>query len=194
MRMRINLLPTKYNKKRAQNVHELIIMAVILVVTLAGLFGWYKVLDNKLTVAKRNVKEVQAQVEKLKKDIAKVDEFKASTKVLEDKLKVIDELKAKKTGPVLVLDELATAITLTGDVWVRRLVEKDGVMELQMSSLRQDKISDFMLVLESKSKLFQNVRLILTEAQKEKDKGDIYYNFTVSCAVLYGGQQKAEQE
>ncbi len=194
MRMRINLLPTKFSKKRAQNVQELIIMVVILVVTLAGLFVWYKALDNKLTTAKRNVREVQAQVDKLKQDIAKVDEFKASTKVLEDKLKVIDELKAKKTGPVLVLDELATAITLTGDVWVRRLVEKEGVMELQMSSLRQDKISDFMLALESKAKLFQNVRLILTEAQKDKDKDDTYYNFTVSCEVLYGGQQKQEQE
>ncbi len=190
MRMRINLLPTKFNKKRAQNVHELIIMVIILAVTLVGLFVWYKALDTKLTVTKRNVREIQAQVDKLKSDIAKVDEFKAGTKALEDKLKVIDELKAKKTGPVLVLDELATAITLTGDVWVRRLVEKEGTMELEMSSLRQDKISDFMLALEKKSKLFQNVHLMLTEAQKSKD--ETYYNFKVSCAVLYGGQQEQE--
>lgn len=195
MRMRINLLPTKFSKKRAQNVRDLIVMASVVGATLLGLFIWYSSLNNQLNTVKGNIRQVQNQIDKLSKEVAKVDEFKKNTKVLEDKLAVIEQLKAKKTGPVMVLDELATAITLVGDVWVTDIKESEGVMELSMNALRQDKISDFMLNLESRPKYFKDVKLLVTEAQKEKDSST-YYRFRVSCNVIYAAdaQKPAAQE
>ncbi len=171
-------------------------MGSIIVATIIGLFVWYTILDNKLTSIKKDINTVNAQIATLANVVSKVDEFKANSKVLEDKLHVIDQLKAKKTGPVIVLDELATAITLVGDVWIKSIKEEDGNMELSMSALRQDKISDFMLALEERSKYFKNVKLLLTEMNKNSGKNNniTYVDFKISCTVAYAADSEKPEE
>lgn len=184
MKMKVNLLPTKMSRKKAGAMYELGIMAGAIVATLIGLYMWYYVMDSTRSELNVNINHVKSQISKLKKEVVRVDEFKRKAKSLESKLKVIKDLRARKTGPVKILDDLATTITKVGDVWLLSLNEVEGVMTLEMNSLRQDKISEFMEMLEKESRYFSDIKLVITESKTEKNL--IYYYFKISCKVNYG--------
>jgi type IV pilus assembly protein PilN len=184
MHMRINLLPTKVSRKKVGALYELVVMVVLAVMTVLGLYGWYWFMEIKKSDVQRQIADVQLQIDKLKKEVIRVDEFKDKTRNHEDKLKIIDDLKSRKVGPVHLLDDLATIITQVGDIWVLTLTERDGVMQLDMYSLSQDKISEFLDMLGKRSHYFTNIKLLFTEAKKEPE--NTLYHFKVTCSVQYG--------
>lgn len=183
MYMRINLLPTKYSRKRTGAIYELVIMVTVLVLTVLGLATWYWLTASEIERTRAQVAQLRREVESLKQEVVKVDQFKTQALDLENKLEVIETLRERKTGPVKLLDDLATVITRVGDVWLEELSERDGVMTLDMFSLRDDKIAEFMQQLERYSEYFTRVSLVLSEARKEKEL--TYYRFRISCQVRY---------
>ena len=183
MYMRLNLLPTRYSRKRTGTLYELILMISVVVATLLGLYFWYWMTNREINQLMADTSNVRQQIEKLKKEVVRVDEFKKKARALEDKLKVIDTLKDRKSGPVRLLEDLATVVTQVGDVWIEEISEKNDIMTLNMSSLRSDKISEFMEQLETHSRYFEDVDLVVSEAKQEKNL--TYHKFKVKCEVRY---------
>lgn len=56
------------------------------------------------------VREAQAEVDKLAPIIAEVDQFKAKKAKLENKVDIISQLKANQQGPVQIMDEISRAL------------------------------------------------------------------------------------
>lgn len=183
MYMRINLLPAKYSRKRVSALYELAAMAGLVVLTLGGLYGWYWYTSSEIDRLQAEIAGVRGQIERLKKEVVRVDEFKNKARALEDKLKVIEELKVAKSGPVHVLDDLATVLTRVGDVWLTAISDKEGVLTLELCALRHDKISEFMEQLSARSRYFKDIRLVLSEAKE--DKAITFFVFKVTAAVVY---------
>src|SRR5688572_18908018 len=69
-------------------------------------------LDTKIAAAQQRQQQLQA----IKKQ---VDEFQAKKKTLEDKVNLIERLRAEQSGPVHMLDELSKA--LPDFVWLTSL-------------------------------------------------------------------------
>lgn len=181
--LRINLLPRKASKKQTTAKNELYIVtaSVLALVLVVYLLHWWRgrevdTLDGKIASA-------QAEVANLKKDVVRVEEFKKKTATLEQKLQVIEKLKKQKVGPAHMLDDLATILTEEPKVWLTRMSENDGVMQLEGEAMEHSNISDFQLALQRRSKFFRNVKLELVET-KQRDGVNVLA-WKITCQADY---------
>jgi type IV pilus assembly protein PilN len=164
--VRINLLPVKRSKKRDAATRELAIGGSILGVVLISLYVWYAVMESKLQAVNTTIARTTAEIKRIEQDIVKVDEFKRNKRELEQKLAVIEDLKAKKTGPVKLLDELA--LNLPKRVWLTSFEEKGGAMLMEGGAADNDELSDFLSYLTKRTKYFSGVQLLYSEVSQDK--------------------------
>lgn len=116
--IRINLLPVRQNRKLDAARKDLFLAVLGGVVVLGAVAAGWTLLSVQLSTARSEVAALQAEVDKLKADVAKVEEAEKFKAELAKKLAVIGELRARKNGPVHLLEDLANAtpdrLRLTG--------------------------------------------------------------------------------
>src|SRR5579864_8542111 len=106
----INLLPVKAAKKREFGRQQLILFGVLIIAAGVGNYMWYSSVEDQLRRLDSDINRTKAEIAQLEKTIGEVKSIKEDKKALEDKLKILDTLKKGRTGPVKVMDELATII------------------------------------------------------------------------------------
>ena len=114
--------------------------------------------------------------------IGEVNEFTAKKKELEEKLKIIDQLKKGKTGPVKALDDLATEIP--NRVWLTKLEETGGSLSIEGVAIEHEDVSAFMKSLQ-KSKYYSGIVLGFSRSQRDTKTGTQLYSFKITCSVNY---------
>ncbi len=97
---------------------------------------------------------------------------------MEKKLAVLDKLKAGKSGPVRLLDELSAA--LPDKLWLTKFSEKSGAINLAGVADSENTVAVFMKRLDS-SPYYKNVELSVTEQTKAGDRK--MQKFTLNCSV-----------
>ncbi len=146
--IRINLLPFRAARKK-ENIRRQISVFALSVVCLALLMG-FVFLNLSRTVA-----ALEADMSSKKKELATYAETTKKIAVLKKKiaevrakLNVIKELESKKTGPVLLLDELSMAVPKE-KLWLTALDEKKGILTLKGTAMDNDTVALFMTNLEN---------------------------------------------
>ena len=162
--IRINLLPAKVSKKKQAGTQQLAIAAAVLVAALAGNFFWSSSRASALAAREAKVKRTKAEIASLEKIIGEVNDIKQQQAAVKDKLAVLDKLKANRTGPVRLLDELAGLVPKR--VWIRKFDEKDRNVSFEGSAVTIEDVSAFMSALQ-KSPYFKTVELKKTAAKTE---------------------------
>jgi type IV pilus assembly protein PilN len=116
--IRINLLPVRQNRKLDAARKDLFLAVLGGLLVLGTVAAGWTLLSVQLSTARTEVAALQAEVDKLKADVAKVEEAEKFKAELAKKLAVIGELRARKNGPVHLLEDLANAtpdrLRLTG--------------------------------------------------------------------------------
>src|SRR5436853_4984173 len=120
----INLLPVRAAKKREFGRQQLVLFVLLLVLAAIGNYIWYSRVDSELSGLDRQIATTKAEIAQLEKTIGEVKSIKDDKKALEDKLKILDTLKKGRTGPVKVMDELATVIPQRA--WLTDYAEQGG--------------------------------------------------------------------
>ena len=106
--IRINLLPVRTSKKQeAVRREALLALAGGAVALFAGLALWGVTQIELSGVAAENL-ALQNEIDKLSADAKRVDEMEKFEKDLQRKLDVIGDLRAKKAGPVHMLDDMSS--------------------------------------------------------------------------------------
>src|SRR5438128_1610170 len=111
-------------KKREFGRQQLVLFALVLIGAAIGNWFWYNKVDSELAQFDQQISRTRAEIAQLEKTIGEVKSIKEDKKALEDKLKILDTLKKGRTGPVKVLDELATIIPQK--VWILEFNEQNG--------------------------------------------------------------------
>ena len=140
--VRINLLPVRAVKKREMSRQILTLFAVILVGIGVGNYLWYDSRDSEMRRNQVQLVATQAEITKLEKIIGEVNNISKRKKDVEEKLKVLDQLRKGRSGPVRVLDALATAIPKK--VWLNAFDEVNGQVKINGSALSNDDLAEFM--------------------------------------------------
>jgi type IV pilus assembly protein PilN len=175
--IRINLLPyraarTKENIRKQLSVFVLsfILLLSLLVVGQGILSARTNKLNNKLDGLK---KEVAIYAEKAKK----VEEFKKQLDLLDQQIKVVDQLKTKREEPPKLLAKI-TEMIIAGRMQLTRLRVDDNVVDLDGEAMDNTTIAEFMTRLE-KSGLFTDVKLA---SSKQMIKFDVEMKqFQIQC-------------
>ena len=189
--IRINLLPFRAARKK-ENIRRQISVFALSVVCLALLMGFVFL---NLT---RTVAALETDMSSKKKELAtyaettkKIEMLKKKIAEVRAKLNVIKELESKKTGPVLLLDELSMAVPKE-KLWLTDLNEKKGILTLKGTAMDNDTVALFMTNLENAT------HIVSVDLQTAKLKSLSKYKLNVVDFVLicktYAHKEKAKPE
>lgn len=142
MMIRINLLPVRQVQKREVGRQILILAAVVVVGGLVGNYLWYADREAERSRLQEQIAATQKRITELEKVIGEVNNINKRKKEVEDKLKILNELRKLRSGPVRMLDALATAIPKK--VWLSDFNEQSNQVRIQGSALSHEDVAELM--------------------------------------------------
>lgn len=176
--IKINLLPTKKIRKQLGLKQELLLSGLLLLLVVICLSLLWNMQDNNIERLTLQKNRQQQELDKLKKVVAEVEQFKKDKGLYEQKINIIKDLEAQQSGPVHVLDELS--LNVPGKLWFRSLTMKGNALTLSGSAFANIAIVDFVNNLK-KSPYFQDVQL--RESKRTKQAKTSVYAYTLSARI-----------
>jgi type IV pilus assembly protein PilN len=180
--IRINLLPVRVSKKKAAGKQQLLLFALVIVAAWLGNFAWASTRAADFKAREAKVRSTREEIAQLDRIIGEVKNIKDQQAALREKLDILAQLKANRSGPVKVLDALASVTPKR--LWLTKLEEKGGVLTFTGSAATIDDVSDFMTALKANPH-FSGVELSRTNAAAQAQKGLEYVDFALTAAVNY---------
>ncbi len=180
--IRINLLPVRVSRKKAAGKQQLILFALVVVLGYAVNFVWASARASELKTLQAKARATRDEIAQLDKIIGEVRNIKEQQTALREKLDTLDRLKANRTGPVRVLDALATVTPKR--LWLTKMEEKGGTVTFTGSASTIDDVSEFMTALKGNPH-FTGIELTKTAAASSSQRKLDYVDFTLTAQVAY---------
>ncbi len=160
----INLLPVREARRKADLREVAMQLALVLLITIGGATIVHSRISDELDLAAARVRQMETDIEQFKPQLAKVAEFRSRKANLQKKIDVIDGLDRARSGPVRIMDELASRTPER--LWLSSLVTQGTRITLKGESLDNEIVAQFLKAL-GESEFFTNVELDSTELGKE---------------------------
>jgi type IV pilus assembly protein PilN len=160
--IRINLLPVREARRRADLQQQGFLVAVLVVGALALTIWVHLAMRSKIEGGKERVAEIDAQIKQFEPQLKQVEAYKKKKAEVEAKLGVIKGLERSRSGPVHMMDELANA---TQDrMWITELESSGAHIRMEGRSLDNEIVATFLTQLNN-SPYFGGVELKRTELE-----------------------------
>lgn len=178
--LRINLLPIRQLQKIAKARNQLLLFFLVFCVVLALLGATAALLSAKITelnvdiVAKTNEKK---SFDKVVQEIAELEKRRLD---LNNKIKIINQLKTDSSLTVHVLDDVANIID-NKRMWITSFKQNGGRLALSGFALDNKTIAEFMDNLKLDSEYIKGVNLSNTSLKNVSGKG--LKSFSISASV-----------
>jgi type IV pilus assembly protein PilN len=176
--IRINLLPVREARRRADLHQQVLLLGFLLGLGIAVVGFMHFSITGKISDANERVASTQAQIKQFEPQLKKVEEYKKKRDEVQAKLDVIYNLDASRSGPVRVMDELATKTPER--MWITKLQSKGPSLKIEGMSLDNEIVAVFLTEL-ANSPYFGEVELSKTELQA---KGGLKLNHFEATAQL----------
>lgn len=177
--VRINLLPVRDIKRRAQAKQQITFfaLAVACLLVVLSLVGFQQSIKaGQLQQEMTKIKQEKQSYAKTLNQIKKLEEDKA---VLESRIAIINKLKADSSLTVHIIDEVANILP-TKRMWLTSLSQSGNNLDLAGMALDNRTIANYMEDLKQ-STFIQNVNL--TNSSLQAFAGRNLKSFSLSCAV-----------
>ena len=184
--IRINLLGQSQPKAARRPVDTGAAMPVVFVGAGAALgilvlfllyLSWQKQLNDENT----RIKQLQAQKADLEQIKHQVDTFEAQKKVLTQRVQTIEQLQRDRTGGQELLDEVASTVSRTENLWLIDMTRKGNSLSINGASASVNSVANFITALK-RSGYFQKVEIKETK-QDEKTTGIQTFLFQISAEI-----------
>lgn len=142
MMIRINLLPVRVAKKREMGKQILVLFAAFIVAAMVGNYMWYADRNAEFKSNAANLAQVKNKIAELEKVIGEVSKINDRKLEVEKKLGVLDNLRKGRSGPVKMMDALASA--MPKKLWLKNFVEEKSGVKIAGSAVSHDEVAEFM--------------------------------------------------
>ena len=132
-----------------------LVLALIVLGAAVGGYLWYSNLDNQLKDLDGKIAAATAQKASLDAVIKQDQIYEARKKTLENRIKIVENLKHNQVNPVLAMDVLSDAIERTQYVWLSNLDQNNAILSMSGTGSSLNAIADFVSNLE-RSGYFKN--------------------------------------
>jgi type IV pilus assembly protein PilN len=188
--IRINLLPFRAARKK-ENVRRQISIYVLSVAFLfIVMIYFFLQLNSTLNGLKEEERRLQTELKTYEDTIKRIAELEKKIKEIRAKLEVIRELERNKTGPVHLLDEIATAVPRE-KLWLTSIKETGGSLTLTGTAMDNETVALFMTNLET-SDYISNVELQSTRLRNLPEYKLNVSDFSLECKT-YAFKEKTER-
>lgn len=182
--IKINLIPYRAERKRELIIQQVVIGIVPILLTVVLVCCFWVSLSSEIASAERDIAQVKKDIEQSKVKLKEIDDYKKNKELLTKKMDVIAKLQKGKSGPVHLIEELATC--LPGGLWLTSVKQNGMSLEIAGKALDNIAISNYMINLD-KSPYIDSVDLkqIKTDKQKPGKGGGQIKLFILTCNVVY---------
>jgi Tfp pilus assembly protein PilN len=164
---RVAVQKTKVAARRGQ---QLFMLAAALVVFLIAIGVDHLWTNNAHAAAQTELTREEEEAKKLEADIQRKNELEAELKQVDERIKVIKQLRAEQKGPVAMLSAINERMPGgMADFRLDAIVQKGSHLQIIGSSLNQQVIADFSRQLEFSNGLFSNLMLSIEGKEVKLD-------------------------
>ena len=181
--IKINLLPFRAARKQANIRRQVSIYFLSVVCLMTLMIYLYLSLGSELNRLKGEEKQLRSELASYAKVTKEIAQIKKRTKEIQDKLDVIKGLEKQSSGPVRLLEEIATSVPIDR-LWLSAVVEKGGDLTLKGSAMDNDTVALFMTNLE-KNKQIKSVDLKTTKLQNFPKYKLNAAGFVLACKTAF---------
>ncbi|SRR5690349_10697666 len=154
------------------------IAAVVAIIALGNGAYWYR-LDSEKTKIQQQMAAALRKNAELSSVKASYLERQREAENYKRRVDVIDQLRAKQTGPVDLLNTVGSTVNNTEAVWLNWMKDEGGAINLEGLALSQDAVANLITNLQ-KTGYFKNVEIKET-FQDAQNKEIQAFLFTLSC-------------
>lgn len=184
----INLLPVREARRKA-DVHQLGMQLVLaLILSTAGIGITHSHLLARISDSQTRIRQMEADIKQFQPQLDQVAAFRKKKASLEKKIEVIEDLDRQRSGPVRVMDELATH--MPERVWLTNLSTEGSAIKLKGEGMDNELVAMLMRAL-NESPYFDKVDLQGTELGNSKE-GLKLVKFNVEAVVVTPKPAKPE--
>lgn len=187
--IKINLLPVRASKKRDLGRQWLVLFALVFLASIVGNYFWYAKKEETLATVRARTQKYRDDNAVLQKIIGEVNDIKKQRADIEQKLKTLKEMRARKIGPVRVLDELTNV--LPQRIWLESIEQAGETLTFTGSGMNLDEVATFMRKLkgppvvkdqkdQGPPRLFSNPVL-----RNSRQAGENKVDFVITCSFKY---------
>ena len=152
---RVSQQKTKVAAKRGQQIFMLVAALFLFGVTLAV---DHFITHSAFNAAKQEFDRESEENKRLEADLARKTQLEDEMKQLDERIKIIKELRAEQKGPVAMLSAINERMPGgQADFKLTSILQKGSHVQIVGTSLNQQVISDFARALEFSNGLFTNV-------------------------------------
>ncbi len=145
-------------------------LAAALVVFLIAIGVDHLWTNNAHAAAQTELVREEEEAKKLEADIQRKNELEAQLKQVDERIKVIKQLRAEQKGPVAMLSAINERMPgVQADFRLDAIVQKGAHLQIIGSSLSQQVIADFSRQLEFSNGLFSNLMLSIEGKEMKLD-------------------------
>lgn len=181
--IKINLLAipkARKVRKAAAVQYELILAGMVVGVVLAGCLSYLFALNAKISRLESERTAANSQVEKLKEKVKEVENYELNKKDLEEKNRIIEQLKKNQTVPVLLLDHVSRTLDPL-KIWLLSLSAQGGKVDIDGKAITNTDIVEFINSMKS-TNFFSDIQLI--ESRQTLEANIPVYNFKLRCILV----------
>jgi type IV pilus assembly protein PilN len=210
--IKINLLPVKAAKRRADGQRQLLAGAIVVTATVISIIFFHGATVARMDQEKADNKRLEADIARLKKEIGDYDLIKAQREELIKQRDAIRKLQANRSGPVWMMRELSDILTagkgptinkeqyeeqLKRDpsagfnpnwdprrVWLLDYSERAQRVTMKGAAKSDEDVAEFLKRLKQ-SAFFSDVYWQQTQPQFDSKVNVAYVTFDVTCTVNY---------
>jgi type IV pilus assembly protein PilN len=195
--IRINLLGVERQKVKAASFdirqHTGALCAIMLVFASAGTGWWFWSLRQESAQVDADTAAANRETVRLKSVLAEVQQFEARTQQLQERVQLIERLRAGQSVPVQLLDHISRS--LPDMLWLTSLQQEGSAVTIEGRSTTLIALSDFVGNLGSNALLVKPIEIVNSQvepgqASKSGQAGPDLISFTVRVQVA--GMPQAE--
>ena len=184
--IRINLLGQARPRAARRPVDTGAAMPIVFVgagaaLGLLALFLLYLSWQKQLNEENTRIKQLQAQKTDLEQIKRQVDTFEAQKKILTQRVQTIEQLQRDRTGAQELLDEIASTVSRTENLWLVTMSRKGNNLSMEGASGSVNSVANFITALK-RSGYFQKVEIKETK-QDDKTSGIQTFVFQMTAEI-----------
>lgn len=162
--IKFNLFPFRTARIK-ENIRRQVTIYILSIIFLTLASSYFYLDLNGKVKSLRNKQDVkQKELDSFKDTNVKIAALKKTIADAEVKFKTIQRLEKAKTGPVRLLDDIATSVP-EDKLWLTTLKEQKGTLILNGTAMDNETVADFMNRLQN-TKSISSVQLVRTRQKK----------------------------
>ena len=165
---RVSVQKTKVAARRGQQIFMLASALVVFLIAVGVDHLWT---NNAHAAAQVDLAREEEEAKKLEADIQRKNDLEAELKQVDERIKVIKQLRAEQKGPVAMLSAINERMPGgQADFRLDAIIQKGNHLQIIGSSLNQQVIADFSRQLEFSNGLFSGLQLSIEGKEVKLDE------------------------